>query len=568
MKKKLILIISIIIMMVFAVQLTSCSRKEALPETTGEELGVYVLNDKFVDENAEEICENGVPVYRFDDDGNVVTKGEKKDVIVIAAKNVTYFTCINEANANDKDTRQFIPVYVLSDGSEVYGTVTWEMPVNLAPSNAVNSKITFETTDENTVYFNDGEKKLEFDGTEPIVLKLTGCYSGKTAILVTNCLDEIVSTIDITITAKESTDKNALEEIEAKVSSCEHEYEDTVVAATETTEGYTQHTCKKCGHVYRDNYTEKLPCTHTFTEREVKATCKEQGYTLCTCSKCGYTKKTNTTPLAEHTYRDEIVPSTCKEQGYTKHTCTVCGHIEKDTYTELAKHNYRVEIVPSTCSEQGYKLHTCTACGSNYKDDYTAKKDHTFIVNTVAPTYTEKGYTNHTCNVCGYNYKDNYVEKLVCASHSYAETSRREATCTSAGSVTKTCARCGQVTTETIPALGHKYSETIVQPTCTAKGYTTHTCTVCGSSYTDTYIPALGHEWEGHEEQRQVGSDVHNFCNVCGIDLTANGISAAAHTEQHLLAGEGGGWHSGLVPIYDWVTIYVCQRCGATQQHS
>ena len=38
-----------------------------------------------------------------------------------------------------------------------------------------------------------------------------------------------------------------------------HAYEDTVVAPTAESEGYTEHTCWKCLDSYRDNYTDKLP---------------------------------------------------------------------------------------------------------------------------------------------------------------------------------------------------------------------------------------------------------------------------------------------------------------------
>ena len=41
----------------------------------------------------------------------------------------------------------------------------------------------------------------------------------------------------------------------------------------------------------------------------------------------------------------------------------------------------------------------------------------------------------------------------------------------------------------------HSYKDVVTAPTCTAKGYTTHTCS-CGDSYVDTYVDALGHDWD------------------------------------------------------------------------
>lgn len=54
---------------------------------------------------------------------------------------------------------------------------------------------------------------------------------------------------------------------------------------------------------------------------------------------------------------------------------------------------------------------------------------------------------------------------------------------------------------------------------------------------------------KGHNEQVLVqdaydeptyGYEYHSFCNVCGLDLTANGINDAQHVEQHMLNDEGG----------------------------
>ncbi len=41
----------------------------------------------------------------------------------------------------------------------------------------------------------------------------------------------------------------------------------------------------------------------------------------------------------------------------------------------------------------------------------------------------------------------------------------------------------------------HSYEAAVTDPTCTERGYTTHTCS-CGDSYVDTYVDALGHDWD------------------------------------------------------------------------
>ena len=42
----------------------------------------------------------------------------------------------------------------------------------------------------------------------------------------------------------------------------------------------------------------------------------------------------------------------------------------------------------------------------------------------------------------------------------------------------------------------HSYKAVVTDPTCTEKGYTTHTCSKCGDSYKDSYVNALGHDYE------------------------------------------------------------------------
>ena len=104
------------------------------------------------------------------------------------------------------------------------------------------------------------------------------------------------------------------------------------------------------------------------------------------------------------------------------------------------------------------------------------------------------------------------------AEHTYTDTVIAS-TCTEAGYTVHTC-ECGDSYTDTeVPALGHdyaasntpgllactrceallehsehSYTETVVAPTCTEAGYTLHTCE-CGDSYRENEIAALGHKF-------------------------------------------------------------------------
>ena len=58
-----------------------------------------------------------------------------------------------------------------------------------------------------------------------------------------------------------------------------HEYESVVVDPSETEQGYTEHTCKHCGHTYRDSYTDPVPgeTNPEETEPSVPETSKPAG---------------------------------------------------------------------------------------------------------------------------------------------------------------------------------------------------------------------------------------------------------------------------------------------------
>ena len=64
-------------------------------------------------------------------------------------------------------------------------------------------------------------------------------------------------------------------------------------------------------------------------------------------------------------------------------------------------------------------------------------------------------------------------------SHDYRQTASTAATCTEAGSVTYTCADCGDSYTETVPALGHNYTA------ADDAGDTIYTCTRCGEQHSE-----------------------------------------------------------------------------------
>ena len=116
-----------------------------------------------------------------------------------------------------------------------------------------------------------------------------------------------------------------------------------------------------------------------------------------------------------------------------------------------------------TCTEEGWVKYGCT-----YESDrYATAPEHTDQWTETIPAlghhWVDNGDGTHTCTKCG-----------ATEAHSYGEwTTVTEATCTTAGQKQHTCAVCGHVETQEIPATGHHWKD---------NGDGTHTCTKCGAT--------------------------------------------------------------------------------------
>ena len=219
-----------------------------------------------------------------------------------------------------------------------------------------------------------------------------------------------------------------------KANACQHNYEQTTIAAECERPGYIIMTCSSCG----DSYVQK--------------TLAELGhdYLNGTCTRCG--QKEGETPH-KHSYKDIVTAPTCTEKGYTTHTCA-CGDSYVDTYVDALGHawdNGKVTKEP-TETETGVKTFTCTRCGET-KTETIPKltHEHSYKAVVTPPTCTAKGYTTHTC-ACGDSYVDTYTDAL---GHAWdSGTVTKQPTATETGVRTYTCTRCHETKTETIPATG------------------------------------------------------------------------------------------------------------------
>lgn len=131
---------------------------------------------------------------------------------------------------------------------------------------------------------------------------------------------------------------------------------------------------------------------------------------------------------------------------------------------------------------------------------YASKKCiiHTYKwVTTKNATCTTTGSKSYKCSKCGYVSKTQSIAKLGHSFDSWKTT--KAATCTETGTKIRTCKRsgCTYQETQTIPKASHTYSwVTTQEPTCTAAGSKSNTCTKCGYVSNTQSIAKLGHDFD------------------------------------------------------------------------
>lgn len=255
---------------------------------------------------------------------------------------------------------------------------------------------------------------------------------------------------------------------------------------------------------------------HKYEDVVVEATCTADGYSVKECA-CGKSLGEKTVIKATgHSYGDWITDkaATCTESGSKHKECANCDK-RIDEVIATTGHNYANTVTAPTCTAQGYTTHTCKACEDSYVDSYVTATGHTYgdwIIDKAA-TCTEAGSKHKKCASCG----DISSAAIEPTGHNYGDWIIDEkATCTEAGWKHKECNNCGSVlTTESIPIIDHdwdvEYLE-YVAPTCTVEGYYLRPCNNCEATTKDM-IAATGHNcsWESSN-----GYGWRNVCSICG----------------------------------------------------
>ena len=342
-----------------------------------------------------------------------------------------------------------------------------------------------------------------------------------------------------------------------------HKYTTKVVAPTCAAQGYTLHTCSKCGNSYKDTYVNATGHKFGSWTTTKTATCTTDGTQTRKCSVCGKTE-TKTVAKTGHSYTTKVVAPTCTEKGYTLHTCSKCGNSYKDTYVNATGHKFGswTTTKTATCTTDGTQKRKCSVCGKT-ETKTIAKTGHTVVTDkAVAATCTSSGKTEGShCSKCGTVIKAQTT--IPAKGHKFGSwTTTKSATCTTDGTQTRKCSVCGKAETKTIAKTGHSYTTKAVAPTCTEKGYTLHTCSKCGDSYKDTYVNATGHKfgsWTVTKPATATAQGVETRkCSVCGKTETRNipalgsgtvsGTAKMAMSVKIICADDGKEVYSGNIP--------------------
>ena len=266
----------------------------------------------------------------------------------------------------------------------------------------------------------------------------------------------------------------------------------------------------------------------------------------------------DTTPALGHQWTDwkvwEGFEPTCEDEGIEYRECARLGcqlTEEEDEYG--VGHGYEEREVPAlghqygawtvtkaaTCTEDGEQSHVCATCGKLEMEIIPATGHSAVAVADKPATCTETGLFGRTvCSVCNQVVNEGTVLPML--EHRVGVGAViRAATCTTEGLMAFSCQDCGvQVSTETIPALGHAVAiDPAVAATCTTTGLTEGShCTACNEVLTaQQTIPALGHDWDEGEVTKAAtcsatGVRTHHCtrCDVAGEQEIA--IDPNAHS--------------------------------------
>lgn len=177
-------------------------------------------------------------------------------------------------------------------------------------------------------------------------------------------------------------------------------------------------------------------------------------------------------------------------------------------------HSWQAKIItPSTNDADGLRQYACAKCGTTFTEVIPAT-GHVWSdwIVMLHPTCTSEGQEYRVCTKHPDNPHYEYRTLPALSStgqHTWAETTRTEATCTAEGRVVYTCSVCGQMSAEPLPPLGHDWGSWQVaqQPTAEQDGVEERVCKRDASHVETRPVPATGVQSGGTSGGQHAGGN-------------------------------------------------------------
>ena len=258
-----------------------------------------------------------------------------------------------------------------------------------------------------------------------------------------------------------------------------HSYNTSTVAPTCTAQGYTLHTCTRCGYNYKDNYKNALG--HIWGEwKQTKApSCTADGVLTSACTRCS---QTQTKAIAKLGHSWGAVSYTWSKDNKNCTAKRVCSRDSAHVDSQTVDTKYEVTKQPTTTST-GVGTYTATFSNSAFAKQTKNIELPKETLEYAAPTYTwsKDGLSCTAKRVCKTDASKTQTETVKASYKVF-----KAATCTAKGTGIYTASFKNtlfnsQTRTVEIAAAGHKWGawKTVKQPTTTAEGLQERECSVC-----------------------------------------------------------------------------------------
>ena len=152
------------------------------------------------------------------------------------------------------------------------------------------------------------------------------------------------------------------------------------------------------------------------------------------------------------------------------------------TDAPVHEHSYQMSVLKEpTCTEEGTAVYRCASCGDSYEESIPAKGHDLYITELTESKCVEEGRRVSACRNCSFQ----MTEMLPPAyeNHDYKPDFVTGSSCTTTGSITYACTRCGDSYIESISKVPHEFEE---------KSDTLSVCKNCGQEC--SYPASLGFE--------------------------------------------------------------------------